>query len=435
MDHPFDKSFIRRLVIEKKVPITRFMLESIDRFSRDKIIESVTLLGICPISRSTIRASIEYARFMGFPLIFTTTLNQVDLDGGYTGLTHKDFVNLVRQECEKLDFWGPVIIALDHGGPWLKDKHVTERLIFEDAMEWTKRSIESCIEAGYDLIHIDTTKDIWISEEHLGMDTIIERTVSLIEYAETIRREKGVLRLDYEVGTEEVHGGLTSPRLFEEFIIKLKIKLKDCRLDDVWPCFIVGNIGTSLTANNILKYNEAKILADIARRYGIYLKGHYTDFVVNPEEYPRARIGGANIGPELADAEYSAIEELNIIEEMLFEKKYISETSSLIEKLNDVIIRDTRWRKWLTREEKNLEFSQLPLERRKWLLRTCSRYFLSHPEIFKLREKLYRILKMYGISADERIRMKIWDVLEKYVKAFNLRNFNSLLEKRLIEEL
>lgn len=435
MDHPFDRSFVRSISIKKEISIVRFILDTYYKLSWNSIDDGVTLLGICPVSRSTVSASIELAKFMCSPIMFITTLNQVDIDGGYTGLTHKDFINLVRRECEKLGFWGPVIIALDHGGPWLKDRHVAERLSLEDAMEWTRKSIESCIKAGYDLLHIDATRDIWIQEESLGMDVVIERTVSLIEYAETVRREEGIPRLDYEVGTEEVHGGLTSPRLFEEFIIRLKIKLKESGLEDVWPCFIVGNIGTNLTIENELKYDEARMLVDIARRYGLYLKGHYTDFVVNPEKYPKAKIGGANIGPELAYVEYLAIEELSTIEETLFEKKYIMETSSIIEKLNEMIINDNRWKKWLTRGERNLKFSQLSPERKRWLLGTCSRYFLSHPETFKLREQLYKSLETYGINADERIRMRIWDVLKKYVKAFNLRNFKLLLEERLIKEL
>ena len=433
--HPFDKSLIRKISLKKNIPIVDLILRTIDELS-DNEGRKATLLGICPVSRSTIRASIECAKLLNFPLMFVATLNQVDIDGGYTGLTQKDFVNLVRQECEKAEFSGPTIIALDHGGPWLKDKHIIERLELEDALEWVRKSIDACIRAGYDLLHIDATVDIWLDEKRcLSIDTIVERTVNLIEYAEMVRREHGVPKLSYEVGTEEVRGGITSPMLFKEFIVKLRTRLKERGLEDVWPCFIVGNVGTYLATTNRFDSERAKVLVEIASTYGLYVKGHYTDYVSNPEDYPKAGMGGANIGPELAHAEYIALEELEKLEEILYNRGYVVKPSEILRKLNDAIIRSGRWKKWLTEEEKSLEFNQLSAERKRFLLGTGSRYVLSTSEVIEAKMKLQENLERCGIDVNRMVIAKLRDVLWRYIHAFNLKDLTSILSIRLAKQL
>jgi len=433
--HPLDKSLTRKISLKKGIPIVDLILRTIDELS-DGQDRRATLLGICPVSRSTVRASIECAKLLNFPLMFVATLNQVDIDGGYTGLTQKDFVDLVKRECEKLEFSGPTIIALDHGGPWLKDRHVIERLELEEALEWVRKSIEACIKAGYDLLHIDTTVDIWLGEgKGLSIDVIAKRTVDLIEYAETVRRENDAPRLSYEVGTEEVHGGITSPQLFREFIMKLKTGLREKGLEDVWPCFIVGNVGTYLAPTNRFDPEKARALVEIAKTHNLYVKGHYTDYAANPEDYPKAGMGGANIGPELAHAEYTALEELAELEEILYDRGHIAKPSNIMRKLNDAVIRSGRWKKWLTEKERSLEFDQLPTERRKWLLGTGARYVLSCSELIKTRTILRENLERYGVDVERMVIAKLRDVLWKYVHAFNLKDLTSKLNTRLVKQI
>ena len=431
-DYAPDESLVRRIAIEKNTPIVDLILKTIDELSGPGAARA-TLLGLCPVSEAAIRASIECAKFLNFPLLFVATLNQVDVDGGYTGLTQRDFVKLVRRECEEIGYRGPAIIALDHGGPWLKDRHVAERLGFEEAFERVKKSIEACISAGYDLLHIDTTVDIW--SKRPSMDTVVERTVELIEHAEAFREEQGAPRLSYEVGTEEVHGGITSPRLFEEFIRKLKAKLRERGLESVWPCFIVGNVGTFLAPDNRFNPEKAKALVKIAGSYGLYVKGHYTDYVSNPEDYPKAGMGGANVGPELAHAEYEALEELDRLERILYRRGRIGNPSGIMRRLDEAIVRSGRWRKWLTEEERALSFEELAEDRRRWLLATGARYVLSTPEIRGARARLHENLKAFGVRSEEVVASRLRDVIWKYVQAFNLKDLLHRLSGRLIEKV
>ena len=64
-----------------------------------------------------------------------------------------------RHLPEKYNWDGPLYPCLDHGGPWLKDRHTLERLSLDETMAQVKHSLEACLEAGYQLLHIDPTVD------------------------------------------------------------------------------------------------------------------------------------------------------------------------------------------------------------------------------------------------------------------------------------
>ena len=96
---------------------------------------SRTLFAACPNSLSVIKASFRAAKRNNAPIYFATTLNQVDCDGGYTGMTQSEFTKILRSEAAAVHYEGPYIVAIDHGGPWLKDKQSIERWSTEQAME------------------------------------------------------------------------------------------------------------------------------------------------------------------------------------------------------------------------------------------------------------------------------------------------------------
>jgi len=429
-----DNSLLRETSVKKEIPIMNLLLTLLDRLTNITIDgKGVTLLGICPVTSNVIKASIQTAKFMDFPLMFVATLNQIDIDGGYTGLNQRDFVKLVEKEVERQEYNGPVIIALDHGGPWLKDKHVIEGYSFEEAMNSTMKSIDACVKAEYDLLHIDTTVDITLEKgKKLSIDEIIKRTITLIEYAEEVRKRYDVPRISYEVGTEEVHGGMTSPKLFEEFIAKLRKNLKDKGLDEIWPCFIVGDVGTYPIPGNKLDTDKSSLLVNIARTNNLHLKGHYTDFVVNPEDYPKTGIAAANIGPELAYSEYLTLNSLANIEEKLYLRGKLSALSEVMAELNMSIIKSDRWKKWAP-EGEEFDWERFPHDRKQWLLGTSSRYVLSSTEIIDKVSKLSKNLENHGINVYERLSKSIRDVLLRYIDAFNLKDTSFKLMSALID--
>ena len=92
----------------------------------------LTLLAACPNSEAVLEAAVKTAALNRAPMLFAATLNQVDLDGGYTGWTPAQFVERIRYFAQKYSWDGPLYPCLDHGGPWLKDRDTLNRLSFEE---------------------------------------------------------------------------------------------------------------------------------------------------------------------------------------------------------------------------------------------------------------------------------------------------------------
>ena len=295
------------------MPKTEQLLHRIDELERETGVRR-TIFAACPNSPAVISASIRAAKRNNAPIYFAATLNQIDCDGGYTGMTQAEFTRMIRFEVERVHFTGPVIVAIDHGGPWLKDKQRTEKWSVKDAMDGVKKSFEAAVLAGYDLIHVDPTVDINVPKgETIDIRLVAARTVELIAHVENFRKKNGLPAISYEVGTEEVHGGLADEKTFDTFIQELKKGLVNVGLPDVWPCFIVGKVGTDLDTT-VFDPVVARSLTSKVRPLGSYIKGHYTDDVANPEEYPLCGMGAANVGPEFTISEYRALCELEELE-------------------------------------------------------------------------------------------------------------------------
>ena len=159
---------------------TEQLLESIGRITRETGIPR-TIFAVCPNSVAVTKAAFRAARRNNAPIYFAATLNQIDVDGGYTGMTPADFVRMARLEAEAIHYTGTTVIAIDHGGPWLKDRQAVERWSPEEAMNGVKRSFEAAVLAGYDLIHVDPTVDIFVPKgEIISIHLVVARTVELI---------------------------------------------------------------------------------------------------------------------------------------------------------------------------------------------------------------------------------------------------------------
>lgn len=394
---------------------------------RQKTGVSRTLLAVCPNSTSVIKAAFRAAKRNNAPIKFAATLNQVDCDRGYTGLNQSEFTKLLRNEAESVNYTGPYIVAVDHGGPWLKDVQSIEKWDTERAMNGVKKSFENAILAGYDLIHVDPTVDKFLPEgKKIEIDLVAERTVDLIKHAEKFRCDNKIAPISYEVGTEEVHGGLADEATFDRFISQLKKGLNECGLSDVWPCFIVGKVGTDLHTTTF-DPEVARKLAKKVAPLGSYIKGHYTDCVTNPEEYPLCGIGAANVGPEFTMSEYDALIELEGVESKLNEDGLIAQPSNIRSVLWRLVYESGRWMKWLQKDEIGKKFEDLTKERQTWLVRTGCRYIWQNSDALVARYRLYENLEKRGIDAEEVVLDRIEHDMDKYFYAFNLVNLNDYL--------
>ncbi|MBU1180516.1 class II D-tagatose-bisphosphate aldolase, non-catalytic subunit [Patescibacteria group bacterium] len=92
------------------------LMKKIKHISR-KEKENYTLLAVCSNSKNVLNAAIRSAKRANAQILLAATLNEVDIDGGYTSWTHNDFVRITKEISSTFGFNGPIIIAIYHGGP------------------------------------------------------------------------------------------------------------------------------------------------------------------------------------------------------------------------------------------------------------------------------------------------------------------------------
>lgn len=384
----------------------------------------ITLLAVCPNSDAVLEAAIKVAARTATPMLFATTLNQVDRDGGYTGWTPKTYITRMRELGERYRCSSPLYPCLDHGGPWLRDAHAKANLTLNEAMDEVKESLSSCLEAGYSLLHIDPTVDRMLAKgATLNIRVVVERTVELIEHVEAERQRLGCPPVAYEVGTEEVAGGLANLESFKRFVDLLSRALAERDLIEVWPTFIVGKVGTDLHTP-FFDPKTAMKLRKIAASYGSLIKGHYTDWVDNPEEYPQSGMGGANVGPEFTAVEVDSLRTLCAYETALTKSQGIT-PSHFYEVLADAVVDSGRWEKWLQPREPE-GFEELAEERRRWLVTTGARYVWTETSVVEARARLYENLRPIMSDPHGWVVERVANSIEKYVQAFNLFGSTSL---------
>lgn len=290
---------------------------------------------------------------------------------------------------------------------------------YEETMTEVKKSLEACIDAGYALLHIDPTVDITLGKDTpIPIQLVIDRTLEMIEHAETYRRNNKKPPISYEVGTEEVHGGLANMENFDKFLTGLDTGLKERNLEDSWPCFVVGKVGTDLHTS-LFDPDMARKLTSHVKPYGALIKGHYSDYVDNPEDYPLSGMGGANVGPEFTEEEFIALMDLVKLEQK------VGLDSGLQAALKKAVIDSNRWQKWLSKDEAGKNFNDLTKERQLWLMRTCSRYIWTADEVIDSRNRLYKNLEGYR-DADAYVIWHLKTSILKYFHNFNLIDFTRL---------
>lgn len=382
----------------------------------------ITLLAVCPNSDAVLEAAVKVAAANNMPMLFAATLNQVDRDGGYTGWTPRAFVARMKELAAKHRCTSPLYPCLDHGGPWLKDAHTRDGLSLEETMAEVKASLTACLEAGYALLHIDPTVDRTLPDgQPLQIDVVVERTVELIAYAESQRKRLDLPPVSYEVGTEEVHGGLVDFDNFDRFLTGLQARLESMGLAHAWPCFIVGQVGTDLHTTTF-DPESARRLYDRVAPLGSLVKGHYTDWVANPADYPAMGMGGANVGPEFTASELAALHKLCARETRLAENTPNLSLSGFKTALKTAVVDSNRWRKWLTPGEVGRSFDELTPSRQRWLVATGARYVWTDPRVLAARKRLYDNLRSELLNPNAFVVGSIAQNIQKYVDAFGLKD-------------
>ena len=245
------------------------------------------IVSVCSAHPWAIRAAADQALADGGLLLIEATCNQVNQNGGYTGMRpdgFRDFVGKLVTEAglspDKL------ILGGDHLGP-----HVWRNLPANDAMAKAEEMVAQYVRAGFVKIHLDTSMPCAGDPDILSDTIIAGRAARLAQIAEASHR--GGMGPFYIVGTEvPVPGGasqghavsVTTSEAAARTLAAHKQAFAAAGLDDAW-LRVVGLVvqpGVEFDNISVTDYRpvEAASLAHWreARGEGLVFEAHSTDF-------------------------------------------------------------------------------------------------------------------------------------------------------------
>ncbi|KAB1115058.1 D-tagatose-bisphosphate aldolase, class II, non-catalytic subunit [Neorhizobium galegae] len=162
--------------------------------------ETYGITSVCSAHPDVIRAALTLGRDNDQPVLIEATCNQVNQDGGYTGMTPAKFRTFVEEIAESVSFdMEGLILGGDHLGPnpW---KHLPAT----DALAKAKEMVAAYASAGFSKLHLDCSMGCSGEPEALEDDLVARRAAELAAVAE----DNSAVSPVYIIGTEvPVPGG------------------------------------------------------------------------------------------------------------------------------------------------------------------------------------------------------------------------------------
>jgi D-tagatose-bisphosphate aldolase class II non-catalytic subunit len=153
---------------------------------------------VCSAHPLVLEAACRDAAGTGNAVLIEATCNQVNQEGGYTGMEPRDFRAFVAgiATAAGLDP-ARVILGGDHLGP-----NPWKSLPAADAMAKAELMVAAYVEAGFRKIHLDTSMGCAGEAPALGDDVAAERAARLARAAEAEAVSLGIAPPVYVIGTE-----------------------------------------------------------------------------------------------------------------------------------------------------------------------------------------------------------------------------------------
>ncbi len=176
-----------------------------DLITRHKAGEAIGITSVCSAHPLVIEATFRHALRVKAPLVLIeATSNQVNQDGGYTGMVPADFRAFVEGIARKTGFpLDRLVLGGDHLGP-----NAWTALAAEEAMAKAEVMVADYVRAGFSKIHLDCSMSCADDPVPLPERTIAERAARLCKAAEQAYAGDPSGAPAYVIGTEvPVPGG------------------------------------------------------------------------------------------------------------------------------------------------------------------------------------------------------------------------------------
>ena len=370
-----------------------------------------TILGVGPMSKNCVDATIELANDYDILLLLIASRRQIDsgnFGGGYVNnWTTQEFADYVIDHDKK----GKVLLARDHGGPWQSPKEIDGKLSLRQAMESAKKSYAADLDAGFQILHIDPSIDIYGRPEP---DEVLDRVFELYEYCWAYAQRIGK-EVVFEIGTEEQSGSTNKQEELEYTLNAMQLFCKRNKMN--FPLFVVIQTGTRVKeTRNVGSYDlhirvaeeippEIQIpkMVELCNKYGIFMKVHNTDYLSDDaiKWYPRLGLHAANVAPEFGVAETKALLEL-------FENYRLNAMS---ERFLQISYDSRKWEKWMLKDTHATDRDRSIIS---------GHYVFSKPECVELLDEANSKLREQGIDLNLYLKEQIKKSILRYLTNFRL---------------
>lgn len=288
------------------------------------------ITSVCSAHPLVIEATLRRAAAEGRVVLIEATCNQVNQEGGYTGMTPAEFRRFIHGIAAKTGF--PVeriILGGDHLGP-----NPWKKLAAEEAMVRAEAMVAAYVEAGFEKIHLDTSMGCAGEPPALADELTASRAARLARIAEEAAFRCGLRPPVYIIGTEVPPPGGATHTLEELELTKPDAVLKTLSVHQAAfarvgvahamerVIGIVVQPGVEFGNANIALYKPSSardLIAVLDEMPGLLFEAHSTDY--QPTEALSALVDGGfailKVGPGLTFALREALYGLDAIADVM----------------------------------------------------------------------------------------------------------------------
>jgi D-tagatose-1,6-bisphosphate aldolase subunit GatZ/KbaZ len=366
---------------------------------RHKAGERVGVTSVCCAHPLAIEAALRHGLRTGQPVaLIEATCNQVNQEGGYTGMQPADYRDFVRAIAVRVGYpLDHLVLGGDHLGP-----NPWTALPAAEAMDRAETMVVAYVRAGFSKIHLDCSMSCADDPVPLPERTIAERAARLCRAAEDAYEGSPDEAPVYVIGTEvPVPGGaaedldelaVTDPAAAIATVDMHRELFRDAGLGDAWQRVIATVVqpGVEFDHDKVVDYRPERAAAlsrSIEPLEGIVFEAHSTDYQTAEalSALVRDHFAILKVGPGVTFALREALWALDAIEAETIEPHRRANLRAVA--LERMRAEPGNWRKYYHAEGKALEFQ---LE---YSLSDRIRYYWPDPQIVAAQERLFANLR------------------------------------------
>ena len=284
------------------------------------------ITSVCSAHPLVIEATLRRAARQSDVVLIEATCNQVNQEGGYTGMTPADFRAFIERIAASVGFPAArIILGGDHLGPnpWRK-------LSADDAMARAEAMVTAYVEAGFEKLHLDTSMGCAGEPVALADELTAARAARLARAAEDAARRSGRRPPVYIIGTEVPPPGGATHALDEIEVTRRQAAVKTLGVHR--EAFTQAGVGSALERviaivvqpgvefgnANIALYKPERaqeLISALDEMNGLLFEAHSTDY--QPADLLASLVDGGfsilKVGPGLTFALREALYGLDAI--------------------------------------------------------------------------------------------------------------------------